>query len=65
MKPKYPLEIFFWLSGKKGNMIPVCQFSHEFQRNAMAARVNYLTVDGTNLPYTPLYPLHLFIGSLH
>lgn len=56
----------------KGNAVPAFEFSSEFQRNAMAARVNYLTVDGTNLPYfqetiyTPLYPLHLlFTGSLH
>jgi len=37
--------------GMKGNAIPIFQLSFEFQRNAKAARVNYLTVDGTNLPY--------------
>lgn len=55
----------------KGNIVPGFEVSPEFQRNAIAARVNYLTVDGTNLPYfketiyTPLYPLYLFTGFPH
>lgn len=35
----------------EGYKVLVFEFSPEFQRSAIVARVNYLTVDGTNLPY--------------